>query len=609
MDGQTIGIHTDEKIGQGFSKLNQVIAKSCFEDSIEDVAEFYAAIERQNLTHKISDGRPYVYTTMEIYDAENGIRGAGGLGILAADTRRIAQMLDIPFVTLTPFYPTERHQKMENLTPIDYETTKNPADFDFQKVGTVPIRVAQGSDANLEIWEKILGSTRFLTMTEPGFGKLYAGDGSGDHRLYQLVSLGFGGYAALKMKKLKPAVIQLNETSTIFAAVARLDELCKNGMNLYEAIVYVRKHTLYTNHTLVQAAESEFSREQFEQFVYPNVTSLAVKHYILGLFKGHDRLKLSSLTIELAEAKNGVSKLHARVANYHDLSGERVEFRAITNGIDLPTWVDPAILKFYRERQITNKFDMPSEHFREELSRFSGDDIAFLKQLKRLGRARLNQVLATRKNQFGQPVQIPTDATLFEFKRRFVEYKRPWMPFEDLNRLKKILRDNNAYYLMTGMMAGNVAAGDPTYDHLQRMLTDIAGDDFLRERVHYITDYDENLAAAMAIGSDISINVPVVGLEACGTSFMKDIANLTLLISTNDGGVADVEPPEIFMVNGSDYTEEVESLYVQMESAASTMHDSLQWYRAINRQLSAYLPIICGARMMRDSLRFLFRTT
>ena len=67
--------------------------------------------------------------------------------------------------------------------------------------------------------------------------------------------LGFGGYKALKLLGIRPAVIQLNETATIFAAIARLDELCRNGMNLYEAIVYVRKHTLYTNHTLVQAAE------------------------------------------------------------------------------------------------------------------------------------------------------------------------------------------------------------------------------------------------------------------------------------------------------------------------------------------------------------------
>lgn len=570
---------------------------------IEDVAEFYAAIDRHSLTHKISAGRPYVYTTMEIYDAKNGIRGAGGLGVLAADTRRVAESLEIPFVMLTPFYREERHQEMIDLIPHDVAVPKNPADFGFEKVGEAPIRIQNRPDSMLEVYQKVLGSTRFLTMSEDNFGQLYSGDSSGDHRLYQMVSLGLGGYAALKMLGLKPAVIQLNETATVFAAVARLDELCRNGMGIYEAIVYVRKHTLYTNHTLVQAAESEFSYDQFEQFVFPNIVSPALKHYISGLFRD-GRLKLSNLTIELAEAKNGVSRLHARIADYRDLSGERVEFRAITNGIDLNTWIMPEILNFFRQREIIDKFNMPGENFRDILKDLSFDEI---RQIKRLGRTRLNEELLKRKDQYGEVVQIPEHAILFEFKRRFVEYKRPWMPFEDVEEFKSILVDNNAHYIMAGMMAGNTNAGDKTYDHLQRMLHTIAGDPVLHERVHYITDYDESLSDAMSIGSDVSINVPEVGWEACGTSFMKDIGNLTMLISTNDGGVADVEPPTVLMVTGANYQEEIVSLYSQMRAAATIMRDDQQWIDEVTRQLSGYLPTICGARMVRDYLRFLFK--
>ena len=253
-------------------------------DSIEDVAEFYEAIDRGSLTHKISTDRPYVYTTMEVYDVSNGIKGAGGLGVLAADTRRIAESLDIPFVMLTPFYREERHQEMVDMIPRDAIVPKNPTDAGFEKVGETTIKVKDDPDSVLEIYQKVLGSTRFLTMGEENFGQLYSGDSSSDHRLYQMVSLGMGGYSALKLLGLKPAVIQLNETATTFAAVARLDELCRNGMGIYEAIVYVRKHTLYTNHTLVQAAESEFTYAQFEKFVFPNIVSPALRHYIGGLF-------------------------------------------------------------------------------------------------------------------------------------------------------------------------------------------------------------------------------------------------------------------------------------------------------------------------------------
>jgi glucan phosphorylase len=375
-------------------------------------------------------------------------------------------------------------------------------------------------------------------------------------------------------------------------------------MGIYEAIVYVRKHTLYTNHTLVQAAESEFTCAQFERFVFPNITSPALKHYIGGLFQD-GKLKLSSLTIELAEAKNGVSRLHARIADYRDLSGERVDFRAITNGIDLQTWLMPEIYEFLRQQEIVDKFNMPGADFRNQIKQLSADQV---RNLKKLGRAKLNKVLRHRKDQYGQPVQIPENALLFEFKRRFVEYKRPWMPFENIDEFRSIMFETDAHYIMAGMMAGNAGEGDTTYDRLQVMLKNIDNEPFLRERVHYIADYDEDLSAAMSAGADVSINVPEVGWEACGTSFMKDIANLTLLISTNDGGVADLEPPPVLLVEGRDYPAEIASLYDNMRRAAEMVRDDAKWLAEVKRQLSGYLPIICGARMVRDYLRFLFKT-
>ena len=83
-----------------YDKINKTIKT----EDIEDVSEFYEAINRKNLTKKLSDDRPYVYFTMEVYDKGNGIKGGGGLGVLAADTRRVAETLEIPFICVTPFY-------------------------------------------------------------------------------------------------------------------------------------------------------------------------------------------------------------------------------------------------------------------------------------------------------------------------------------------------------------------------------------------------------------------------------------------------------------------------------------------------------------------------
>lgn len=566
---------------------------------IEDASEFYDIIERSSLTHQLSDSRPYIYWTMEIYDKANGIKGGGGLGVLAADTRRVAEKLDVPFVVVTPFYRSESHQKITNLAQEEFSETVSPQDYGFEYIDEVSISSRGFPDASLSIFKKVLGSTQFVTISEPNFGQLYEGEGSGDHRLYQEVALGFGGYKALKLLGIKPAVIQLNETATIFAALARLDELCANGMNLYEAIVYVRKHTLYTNHTLLQAAEPEFHHSQFEKLVLPNLKSNAVRCWLMEQFR-NDRLRPNLLAIELTEAKNGVSKLHARVANFRDRNNDKVKFHAITNGIDLETWVLPEILQLYTESGIIDKFGLPTDNFHAKIDTLTASD---LRAMHRAGRAALNRVLQHRKDQYNHPVQIPENALLFDFKRRFANYKRPYIPFTNPKALRQILVDYNAHYIL----AGKVHQGDTVmYQRLLEILQLVDADPILKERVHYIQDYDEELGRALAVGSNIAINVPEVGWEACGTSWEKDIANLKLLISTSDGGVADIKPIACLEVSGKNYDEEVRSLYLNMHKAARIMQNDSLLEKLTHRQLKAYLPIISGARMMKDYLHFLF---
>ena len=566
---------------------------------IEDASGFYDVIERSSLTHQLSNSRPYIYWTMEIYDKANGIKGGGGLGVLAADTRRVAEKLDVPFVVVTPFYRSESHQKITNLAQEEFSETVSPQDYGFEYIDDVSISSRGFPDASLSIFKKVLGSTQFITISEPNFGQLYGGEGSGDHRLYQEVALGFGGYKALKLLGIKPAVIQLNETATIFAALARLDELCANGMNLYEAIVYVRKHTLYTNHTLLQAAEPEFHRSQFEKLVLPNIKSNAVRCWLMEQFR-NDRLRPNLLAIELTEAKNGVSKLHARVANFRDRNNDKVKFHAITNGIDLETWVLPEILQLYTESGIIDKFGLPTDNFCAKIDTLTASD---LRAMHRTGRAALNRVLEHRKDQYSHPVQIPENALLFDFKRRFANYKRPYMPFTNPKALRQILVDYNAHYIL----AGKVHQGDTVmYQRLLEILQLVDADPILKERVHYIQDYDEELGRALAVGSNIAINVPEVGWEACGTSWEKDIANLKLLISTSDGGVADIKPIACLEVSGKNYDEEVRSLYLNMHKAARIMQNDSLLEKLTHRQLKAYLPIISGARMMKDYLHFLF---
>lgn len=571
-------------------------------DNIEDIDDFEAAVKRQNFTYSLSKEHPYTYWTLELYDQENGIRGGGGLGVLAADTRRIAEQNDVPFVLLTPFYPEESHQLMRDGKIIDTHNQVDYTSFGFHFVDSINIH-CNGTSCKLDIIEKKFKNTRIVSVTEPNFGELYADTSGSDHRLYQEVSLGFGGYVALKRLGFKPAIMQLNEVATFFAALARLDELVSNGMDFYEAMVYTRKHTLYTNHTLVQAAEAEFRREQFERFVYPNLRTKPVKKWLDDKFNDGGTLKLSSVTIEIAELRSGVSKLHAKVADYRDIAGNKVKFRSITNGIDMKKWVMPALLAFYQENGILDESLMPTENYEDALETL---DAAKIRAFKLAGRELLNETLASRPDQNGQILEFKPDDFIFDFKRRFVDYKRPDMPFADPKRLREILEPRNAHYILTG----RIHTGDyKMMKKLDEILKIIKKDSYLNTHVHYIADYDEKLAFALSVGSNVAINLPIIGLEACGTSWMKDVANLNLLISTHDGGVADIANSYHLDVRDDgddDYEDEVDMLYHQMLAAINIWDNDFDLEYMIRLQLSGYLPIISGTRMLKEYLDYLF---
>ena len=567
-------------------------------ENIEDVDIFYEAVERNRLTKALSPERPYTYWTIELYDTANGIRGGGGLGVLAADTRRVAEKLGVPFVLITPFYPYEHHQLMQNGHFYDDKRRVLYQDYGFKFIDSVNVKCNNGP-CKLDVIEKRFKSTRIVGITEPNFRELYADMSGSDHRLYQEVALGFGGYSALKLLGLKPAIMQLNEVATFFAALARLDELASNGMDFYEAVVYTRKHTLYTNHTLVQAAEAEFSREQFERYVYPNLKSLAVKKWLSDKFS-HDKIKLSAVTIEIAELRSGVSKLHARVANYHDVAGNKVKFKAVTNGIDMDTWVMPEIMSEYHSGGVIDTENMPTVNFADKLDVFTADKI---RDFKSIGRQKLNAILKSRPSHDGRILQFSDDDFIFDFKRRFVDYKRPDLPFRDPMRLRNILESRGAHYII----AGRIHTGDATMtSKLHHILGVVGRDEYLREHVHYLPDYDEELAYGLSVGSNVAINVPIVGLEACGTSWMKDIANLNLLISTHDGGVADGSINAYLNVSGASEGEELDMLYQRMEEAISAWDNDFDLEYIIRKQLATFLPVISGTRMLKEYLDYLF---
>lgn len=596
------------------------------------VCEFILQV-RPDLKEVITPESPFGYWSMEYYSPKaKGPKGQGGLGMLASDTIETAIRLGLPMVLVTPFYAVERSYAItEDFEQIEIYENVRPEDRGLIKKGQVSISTLAHEYVPIDVYTQQMSQVTKVMLTEPNIGQLYEDKNNSNKRLYQEVVEGFAGCKALELLGIKPSVNHyLNEEATVFAALARLDgrvkqlrsELPDAGEdNLFAAaFVDIKRNTVYTNHTLVQAAGAEFTLEQFEHFVIPNLESEQLKKWLRDKFNSSQdkKIKLSALAIALSGKKNGVSLIHAREASkiYKDENNNPVEFAGVTNGIDLDRWTDPQLLQIYRQTGIFDQFGRPGANYQEKIDGLDSSDLLARKDE---AKKRLRGYLKDRLDQYGQAIDIPEGEKIFNWRRRFAHYKRPDMLLSDPQKLADILEKEQIHLLL----AGNVHPEDqPMRDTLKKMLNIIDGNPVLKARVHFVQNYDEDLAREMVAGADVSINTPTViesgvrvSTEACGTSWEKDVINNTILISTEDGGVADARirameagavgfQPPYLEITGQNYDQEVKSLYDQMQMAANILNskDATVWEEFVKKQLKAFLPVISGARMAEEYL-------
>lgn len=561
---------------------------------------FFERIGRQDLASVITKTTPWISHSLEVYLDRDGFHGQGGLGILMGDMSRLAERLEIPIKVFSLIYSTTSHQVLKELWQHEVYRNVAPEKRSFQVVGSFSL----GVDNHYVQMDILQAPTRHIYGPyEPGMSCLYAGRGGGDHRLYQQAAAGFGNYQALKELGITPAVVQLNEVTTALMPLAEFDDLSAQGLNVNEAIKRLRKKYILTNHTLVAAAIPQYSRDQFKQFVFPNMRSEEAKEWLGDLIDCNGGyMDIAILAHTFAGKFNGVSKMHAEIASggFRRADGEAVNFYPITNGIDLERWTDPKLYEIYKSAGVIDEFDLPTEYYR---GRIKGLDVEQLREVKDGARNRLRTYLSTRIDQNDQSIRIPEDAEIACWTKRLADYKRPSMLFRDQDQLLQILQEGNVHIILSG----NVHPEDAFMKYkLREILQRVEDNPFLRERVHFAQDYDEALATPLVTGVDIWFNTPEIGNEACGTSWEKALANLAVLVSTEDGGVADVKPANYFQIVGEDYDQEVACLYRQFRKAVALVRSDRAWAVYVKNQLGAYINIISGARAWWDYLNFAF---
>jgi len=262
----------------------------------------------------------------------------------------------------------------------------------------------------------------------------------------------------------------------------------ERGVEFNEAVENVRGRMVFTTHTPVKAGHDEFPFHMMEVYFRDFWEKLDVtREELFGHGQVGDSLHFSMtvLALNLSRHANGVSKKHGEVSRdmwkalWPGKSVDEVPIASITNGVHVPTWVAPELLDYY-ERYMgpywLHRHDdpayweavlhIPDKELWAVHNLLKGKMLSFVR-----GRARVRWA----QNGVASPHQLVAlgalldpDALTIGFARRFATYKRAALILEDIERLKKILK--NPWQPVQIVFAGKAhPADEPGKFSLQRI--------------------------------------------------------------------------------------------------------------------------------------------
>lgn len=544
-------------------------------------------IGRPDLKEVLTLKTPYVSVSLEV--GAHKMPFTGGLGVLEGDKLLQAELSGIHYTALTLAYSERWTQRLEDYYQKEDFEPITPEDLDLERIGRTSVNIigwnGEHITKNIDICRKSFGNAQILALYSPDLKEVYYGNNNSEHRLFQQVVLGFAGQKALDDLNLSPSVIQVNESAPVFSAIAHLDKLVTSGLSFDEALEQTRKKTFFTNHTLVPAAVSTYPADYFERLVIPNIESEEVQGWLREAVS-HEGDQLSMLAFELSGKQNGVSKLHAEIASasYKRLDGDDVHFEANTNGIFLGRWAHHGFLSNLLEQGVIDEYHRKTDSAEQIIENM---DWRGRLKIKRQAKDELVTYLKTRVDQNGNSVVIPPESKIAFWSRRMADYKQPFLLMKNPDELARVLEEEDMHLVMAGK-------AHPTEtdmkDVLKIKLRDIQNHPVLRRRVHFVQDYDAELAKHLVSGADVGINTPIKGREACGTSPFKMIVNDTIVISTEDGGLADKKPAPYIVIEGND-------IYGKLRQASDEVDNPFRRTRRVRAQLREFIDTVPSGQM------------
>jgi glycogen phosphorylase len=495
---------------------------------------------------------------------------AGGLGVLAGDHCKEASDLGIPLVGVGFMYPqgyfhqsvTSAGQQEELYEHLEWDHA--PVEQVVTKDGKPHIvSVVLGHRVvHVSVWCVRLGRVKIYLLdtsvqeNDPEdrelSARLYGGDR--ETRLKQEIILGVGGVRALRALGHQPMVWHLNEGHTAFVTLERMRELVDRGESFEAALEKVRRSTIFTTHTPVPAGHDVFHMDLVQSYLagyWGNIGSYRDQFLSLGRYDNGlgPMFNMTALAIRSTGATNAVSQIHGRVTLdmwsqiWPSVPERESLLRTVTNGVHVPTWIAPDMVKLFERHLGENWKDQhDSVDFWDGISMIPDEELWAVREglrsyLIAFIRERARQLWTQKQVTAARVVAAGTlmdpAALTIGFARRFTDYKRPELIFCNPERLARILTAFRRPVQM--VFAGKAHPADHLGKHHLQNIFSRAIDPAFGGRIAFVEDYDFHVAHFLVQGCDVWLNTPRKPFEASGTSGMKAAINGVLHLSTKDG--------------------------------------------------------------------------
>ena len=551
-----------------FERYEEILADK---ELMAQINKVYSDFEEYMKVPMRTDIPSVSYFSME-YGLCNALKiYSGGLGVLAGDYIKEASDSRVNMTAVGFLY---RYGYFTQTLSMDGQQISN---YEAQNFNQLPIDAVIDENGNhmlvevpypgrtiyARIWRVNVGRMKlYLLDTDIDLNseydrsithQLYGGDW--ENRIKQEYMLGIGGVLMLKKLGIKSDLYHCNEGHAALLNLQRLlDYVQEEKLDFNVALELVRASSLYTVHTPVPAGHDYFDEGLFGKYMGEFPAKLGISWGdLMNMGRENpdtnERFSMSVFALNTCQEANGVSWLHGEVSKkmfqgvWKGYSAEESHVSYVTNGVHMPTWAASEWKEFYKNiLGPTFMENQSDENTWAPILKAKDEDIWKLRMTlknKFINFIKKDFTENWLKNQ-GDPSRIiqiveriNPNALLIGFARRFATYKRAHLLFTDLDRLSKIV--NNEEFPVQFIFSGKAHPADGAGQGLIKRIIEVSRMPQFLGKIIFLENYDMIVAKRLVTGVDIWLNTPTRPLEASGTSGEKAEMNGVLNFSVLDG--------------------------------------------------------------------------